>query len=44
MALACVYTVFINLVYYSQLTTVLQGSAAPQMLDAITYRPGTWFF
>ncbi|MBA3072817.1 MAG: hypothetical protein FP831_04430 [Anaerolineae bacterium] len=44
MALACVYTVFINLVYFTQLTTVLHGSAPVEVLDAITYRTGTWFF
>jgi hypothetical protein len=44
MALACVYTVFINLVYFTQLTTVLHGTAPVEVLDAITYRPGTWFF
>ena len=44
MILAGAYFVFINLVYFTQLTTVLRGSAAADVLDAITYRPGTWFF
>lgn len=44
MALAAVYAVFINLVYYSQLTTVLHQTATQEVLDAITYRPGSWMF
>ena len=44
MALAVVYAVFINLVYYSQLTTVLYESAAVDVLEAITYQPGSWMF
>lgn len=44
MMLAGAYFVFINLVYFTQLTSVLRGSAATDVLDAITYRPGTWFF
>jgi len=44
MVLAGAYFAFINLVYFTQLTTVLHGSAAADVLDAITYRPGTWFF
>ena len=44
MILASVYAVFINLVYFTQLTTVLHGTASLEVLNAITYRPGTWFF
>jgi hypothetical protein len=44
MALAAVYAVFINLVYYSQLTTVLHKTAAVDVLEAITYQPGSWMF
>jgi hypothetical protein len=44
MALAGVYAVFINLVYFTQLTTVLHGTAAVEVLDSVTYSPGTWFF
>ena len=44
MILAGAYFVFINLVYFTQLTTVLRGTAAAVVLDVITYRPGTWFF
>jgi len=44
MVLAGAYFAFINLVYFTQLTTVLRGSAAADVLDAITYSPGTWFF
>lgn len=44
MALAAVYVVFINLVYYSQLTTVLHKTAAVDVLGALTYQPGSWMF
>lgn len=44
MALATVYAVFINLVYYSQLTTVLHETAGVDVLAAITYQPGSWMF
>lgn len=44
MALAGVYTVFITLVYYSQITTVFHQTAAVDVLQAITYQPGSWMF
>jgi len=44
MALAAVYAVFINLVYYSQITTVIYETAAVDVLEAITYQPGSWMF
>ncbi len=44
MTLATAYFVFINLVYFTQLSTIRSGSAAAEVLQAITYSPGTWFF
>jgi hypothetical protein len=41
---AAVYAAYINLVYYTQLTTVLHGTASEGVLQAIVYRPGSWFF
>lgn len=43
-AFGAVYAVFVTLVYYTQLTTVWQQSASPEMLKEITYRPGSWLF
>jgi len=44
MAIAIIYAVFINLVYFSQLTTVAYGTAADELLNAITFQPGSWLF
>jgi hypothetical protein len=43
-AFAAVYTALISLVYYTQLTTVGQKAAPDGLLDALTYRPGSWIF
>jgi hypothetical protein len=44
MAFACVYAVFINLVYFTQLTTVNQQAASPDVLKILTFTPGSWIF
>jgi len=41
---ACVYAAFINLVYFTQLTTVYQQAASKDVIDALTYTPGSWMF
>ena len=43
-AFAAVYASLILLVYYTQLTTVWHKAAPAEMLDALTYRPGSWMF
>lgn len=43
-AFAAVYAALISLVYYTQLTTVWQKAAPNELLDALTYRPGSWIF
>lgn len=43
-AIAVIYSVFTNLVYYSQLTTVAYQTADPAFLDAITFSSGSWLF
>ncbi len=43
-AFAVTYAAMICLVYYTQLTTVPQQAASPELLDALTYKPGTWMF
>jgi hypothetical protein len=42
--LACMYAVYINLVYYTQLTTVRFNSAPAEALAFLTFNPGTWIF
>lgn len=44
MAFACVYAVFINLVYYTQLTTVYHQAASQDILKILTFTPGSWMF
>lgn len=44
MAFACVYAVFINLVYFTQLTTVNQQAASADILKILTFEPGSWIF
>jgi glycerol-3-phosphate acyltransferase PlsY len=39
-----VYAVFINQVYYTQLTTVNQQAASKDVINALTYTPGSWIF
>lgn len=43
-ATAVLYALLINLVYFTQLTTVAQGAAAPEVLGALRMLPGTWMF
>ncbi|WP_058303265.1 histidine kinase N-terminal 7TM domain-containing protein [Gorillibacterium timonense] len=43
-AIAVVYSVFTNLVYYTQLTTVAQGGADSSLLTQLTFEPGSWLF
>ena len=43
-AIAVIYSVFTNFVYFSQLTTVAHKTASPELLDAITFTPGSWIF
>ena len=43
-AFAAAYVAVICLVYYTQLTTVAQQGASAELLNALTYRPGTWMF
>jgi hypothetical protein len=44
LSFACIYAVFINLVYFTQLTTVNQQAASNDVIDALTYAPGSWMF
>ena len=44
LSFACVYAVFINLVYFTQLTTVNQQAASKDVINALTYTPGSWIF
>lgn len=44
MSFACVYAVFINLVYFTQLTTVNQQAASQDVLKILTFTPGSWIF
>ncbi len=43
-AFACVYVTLIGLVYFTQLTTVLYQTESAEVLLALTYTPGRWFF
>lgn len=43
-AFASLYGVFVNLVYFSQLTTVLNKGASQEIIDSLSYIPGTWMF
>ena len=44
LAVAAVYAALICLVYFTQVTTVWQNAAPEQVLQALTYQPGTWMF
>lgn len=44
LSFACVYAVFINLVYFTQLTTVNQQVASKDVINELTYTPGSWIF
>jgi hypothetical protein len=43
-AFAVIYSVFTNLVYFSQLTTVHYQTADDPFLSSITFTPGSWIF
>ncbi|OBR67955.1 hypothetical protein A7K91_18660 [Paenibacillus oryzae] len=43
-AIAIVYCVFTNLVYYTQLTTVKFESADPVIVKALAFKSGYWLF
>lgn len=43
-AIAVIYSVFTNLVYYTQLTTVAYATADHVVLDAISFTSGSWLF
>lgn len=43
-AIAVIYSVFTNLVYYSQLTTVAYETADQAVLDALSFTSGSWLF
>lgn len=43
-AIAIIYSVFTNLVYYTQLTTVAHQAADQSLLKVLTFEPGSWLF
>lgn len=43
-AIAVIYCVFTNLVYYTQLTTVQFKSSHPIIVEALTFKSGYWLF
>lgn len=43
-AFAAAYAALICLVYYTQLTTVRLQAAPAEVLDALTFKPGSWMF
>lgn len=43
-AVAVLYSLLTNLVYYTQLTTVSQGAADPAILRILSYGQGSWMF
>lgn len=43
-AIAVVYCVFTNLVYYTQLTTVKFEAADPVIMEALAFKSGYWLF
>lgn len=43
-AIAVVYCVFTNLVYYTQLTTVKFKSSDPIVVEALSFKSGYWLF
>lgn len=44
LAFAVIYAAMILIVYFTQITTVWQKAAPDQVLQALTYKPGTWMF
>jgi hypothetical protein len=44
LSFASIYAVFINLVYFTQLTTVNQQAASKDVINVLTYTPGSWIF
>lgn len=43
-AIAAVYSLLTNLVYYTQLTTVAQTAAGPEVLRVFRFQQGSWMF
>ncbi len=43
-AFGCVYVTMIGLVYFTQLTAVLHQTESADVVLALTYAPGRWFF
>ncbi len=43
-AFAAIYAVFVDLVYFTQLTAVRFVTEVPDVISAVTYTPGSWFF
>ncbi len=43
-AFAAIYAVFVDLVYFTQLTAVRFATEVPDVISAVTYTPGSWFF
>lgn len=43
-AIAAVYSLLTNLVYYTQLTTVAQDAAGPEVLRVFRFQQGSWVF
>lgn len=44
-AFACIYAVLIDIVYFTQLTTVAHQAASPEVLNALSYETlGSWMF
>jgi hypothetical protein len=41
---AAIYSAFITLVYYTQLTTVNQNAASNEILRVLRFEPGSWMF
>ena len=44
MSFAGIYAVFVNLVYFTQLTTVNHQAASESILKILRYTPGSWLF
>lgn len=43
-AIAAVYSLLTNLVYYTQVTTVAQGAADAEVLRVLRFQSGSWMF
>lgn len=43
-AISSIYSVFVSLVYFTQLTTILHKNGPDQFMQALAFVPGTWIF